>query len=134
MELVLKILQDNQNSGAIKKVESQNSNHLIPWFLISKPEGGGSKVETDIRLQGTEPMVYPPTIQTGSHAADFAKFKERTLGSKGGFKRCIFSCPSTFRFKTFSKTSSGEPSVGVPKWPFWTQCYARNFHENNEDI
>ena len=35
---------------------------------------------------------------------------------------------------TFSNPSNGKASVGVPKCPFWTQCYAKNFRENNEDI
>ena len=134
LEQVMKILQDYQCSGAIKKLESTTSNHLIPWFLISKPEGGGCQMETHLRLQRIQPMVYTPPIQTGTHATDFAKFAKGKLGSKGGFKRCIFSCPSTYRFKKFFKTPGGRSSVGIPKWPLWTQHYARDFHENDENI
>jgi hypothetical protein len=41
LQQVQTILTTYQESGAIKVVEDFNSRHLIPWFLISKQEGGG---------------------------------------------------------------------------------------------
>ena len=38
------ILQDYEKSGAVKRVGKDGTSHLLPWFLISKPEdGGGTK-------------------------------------------------------------------------------------------
>ena len=39
-----KIMEDYESAGAVKRIFPQDANHLIPWFLLSKPEeGGGTK-------------------------------------------------------------------------------------------
>ena len=43
LEQAKEILLDYQKSGAVKEVQDQNSQHLLPWFLISKPEEGGGQ-------------------------------------------------------------------------------------------
>ena len=44
LDQVEKILTDYQESGSIKVVKDSKTLHLIPWFLISKPDlGGGVK-------------------------------------------------------------------------------------------
>jgi hypothetical protein len=38
------IMQDYEKSGAVKKVDPAGTKHLLPWFLLAKPEeGGGTK-------------------------------------------------------------------------------------------
>ena len=39
-----KIMEEYETVGAVKRVSPQHAKHLIPWFLLSKPEeGGGTK-------------------------------------------------------------------------------------------
>jgi hypothetical protein len=39
-----KILEDYLSSGAVKKVtDPENTRHLVPWFVLSKPEKEGVK-------------------------------------------------------------------------------------------
>ena len=36
-----KIMEEYESAGAVKRIFPQDANHLIPWFLLSKPEEGG---------------------------------------------------------------------------------------------
>ena len=40
LEQARKILEDYEKSGAVRRVNPQGTQHLLPWFLISKPEDG----------------------------------------------------------------------------------------------
>ena len=91
-------------------------------------------METHLRLQGVKPMVYPPTIQIGKHEPDFPKSVQRTLGSKNRFEGCIFPHSHTWGFKAFPKTSSGGPSLGIPRRVVWPKHHAPNFYESYEGV
>jgi hypothetical protein len=41
LEQAQKILEEYEQCGAVKRVTPQGTKHLLPWFLISKPEEGG---------------------------------------------------------------------------------------------
>ena len=43
LEQAQKILEDYEKSGAVKRVNPQGTLHLLPCFLISKPEEGGAQ-------------------------------------------------------------------------------------------
>ena len=76
-----KILKDYEQSGSVKKVGGVGTKHLIPWFLISKPEGGETKWRfiSDCREINSQFQVKPfkldhlqhifPILQKGHWAA-----------------------------------------------------------------
>ena len=43
LEQAQNILEDYEKSGAVRRVSTLDTQHLLPWFLISKPEEGGAK-------------------------------------------------------------------------------------------
>ena len=107
LDQVEKILTDYQESGSIKVVKDSKTLHLIPWFLISKPDlGRGSKMEVNSRLQRVKPTLHTLPLQTRSSPANFSKFKKRRLGGKSGPEGCLLSCTHSPRLETLLKTSN----------------------------
>ena len=43
LKLAERILEDYEKSGAVRKVNSSETRHLIPWFILSKEENGSTK-------------------------------------------------------------------------------------------
>ena len=105
-----------------------------PLVFDFKENKRGRKMETHLRLPGVKPMVYPPTIQIGKHEPDFPKSVQRTLGSKNRFEGCLFPHCHTWGSKAFPKTSSGGPSLGIPRRVVWPKHHAPNFYESYEGV
>jgi len=75
-------LEDYEKSGAVRRVSPQGTLHLLPWFLISKPEEGGDQMEVYLRLSRNKSAFSGTKVQAGSHPAKITPYSRKIIGEQ----------------------------------------------------
>ena len=116
------------------KVGAGLGKHQAFSTLVSDFQGGkwGGKTPFDFRLQGTESVLLPKTIQVGKSEPNLALPKTGLVGGKGGLKGRLFPLKNVRKFKTLCQDASGRRTLGVPKRLLWDQHSAIHLHASHE--
>ena len=96
LEQAKEILLDYQKSGAVKEVQDQNSKHLLPWFLISKPEEGGEPSGGSFRTAEKSTSFFRSNPSSWITPSKFFQPSKRATGPPKSTSRTLFFiCQST---------------------------------------
>jgi hypothetical protein len=121
LQQVEKIMQDYENSGSVKKVWDNSTQHLIPWFLISKTDGQEKKWrlisdcrELNVKFQTKSfkldhlQQIFP-VLQKGHWAANI------------DLKDAYFHIPVSQALRPFLRHQ-----IGNQTWEFQAGCFGQN--------
>jgi hypothetical protein len=116
-----KILQDYEKSGSVKRVGDSNSQHLIPWFLISKPEGEQTKwrLISDCRELNQQFQAKPFRLDHIQHM--FPVLEKGHWAAKIDLKDAYFHNPASQALRPFLRHQ-----VGGQTWEFQVGCFGLN--------
>jgi hypothetical protein len=110
----------------------ENIKFLVPWFIISKKEGG--EAQTHFRLQIDKQPPPTQKVQVGTLERHISISKKRHVGLQNRFEACLFSPPSTPRVERIFKHKGGRKVLSIPSSPLWSVNSARNLDKNHESF
>ena len=114
-----KILGDYARSGAVQKVDAVGTKHLLPWFLISKPEEGGGlkwRFISDCREINTHFLAEKFKL---SHLRDIFPFLQKgSWGAKIDLKDAYFHLAINEELKPYLRHKVGNDIWEYQAGPF----------------
>ena len=122
MDQVEKILTDYQESGSIKVVKDSKTLHLIPWFLISKPDlGGGVKWRLIADCGELNQHFIPSPFKLDHLQQIFPNLRKGDWGAKVDLKDAYFHVPIHQDLKPFLRHQ-----IGDQIWEYQGGCFGLN--------
>ena len=117
--LATEILQDYQKSGAVRVVENpESAKHLIPWFIISKPEGKSVKHRLISDCRELNQFCNPEKFTLENMAQIFPVLKRNWWAVKLDLKDAYFHLELNSHLKQFVRLQ-----VGEKQWEFSGACF-----------
>jgi hypothetical protein len=122
IDLAKEILEDYLKSGAVKRVEREGTKHLVPWFILSKQEGGGTQKHRLISdCRELNQFVETKRFRLENLQSIFPFLKKGDWGAKIDLKDAYFHIPLSQDLKPFLRME-----VGGEYWEFQAGCFGLN--------
>jgi hypothetical protein len=91
INLATTILEDYLASGAVRRVQDpENTRHLVPWFVLSKPEQGGVKNRLIADCRELNQFCSPERFSLETMATIFPLLKQGWYSAKVDLKDAYF--------------------------------------------
>ena len=119
--LAQKILADYSLSGAVKKVPFAGTMHLIPWFVLSKPEGDSLKHRLISDCREINQYLVCKKFRLENLSSILPYLKKGHFAAKIDLKDAYFHVPLGESFKPFLRMQVGEDI-----WEFQAGCFGLN--------
>ena len=124
-------------SGMWGSRRSRSKNHKIFGSLVHNYQKRGiwkRKTQVNHRLKGVKPIFVHKALQIRSLATHFSSAQKRDVGSKSGFKKCVFPSGIVRKIETLRAPEGRRKDVSVQCSMFWIKHFAKGLDGHNEGI
>jgi hypothetical protein len=116
-----KFLEEYRCSGAVKKVPPESSKHLIPWFIVTKPEGSSVKRRLIADCRQLNKFFNPVPFKLDHLPTIFPYLSKGSWAAKIDLKDAYFHLAIHESLRPYLHLK-----VGEDVWEFQAACFGLN--------